>query len=133
MDASTLLNTLTNDMHRRTGYDLIIVDSLTPLVTPTSVVEVISFFEMCRGLCATGRTIVVTLHEYSADESMRDRIRSMCDANLSLRVDHIADQLMNVMEVAKISGASRTTGNVLSFAVEPMVGLRIVPLSFARV
>ena len=64
---------------------------------------------------------------------MRDRIRSMCDANLTLRVDQIADQLVKVMEVAKISGASKTTGNVLSFAVEQMIGLRIIPVSWAKV
>ena len=133
MDAAHLLDTLVSDIRRHPDHDLIIVDSLTPLVTPTSAVEVISFFEMCRTLCIEGKTIVVTLHSYSTDESMRDRIRSMCDANVTLRVDQIGDQLVNVMEVAKISGATRTTGNVLSFQVEPMIGLRIIPISWAKI
>jgi flagellar protein FlaH len=132
-DASRVFSILIDDIERRDNHDLIIVDSLTPMVTETSVGQVISFFERCRALCSLGKTIVVTLHSYSADESTRDRVRSMCDANIHLRVDQVADQLVNVMEVAKISGASRTTGNVLSFAVEPGIGLRIIPVSWTKV
>ena len=128
-----LLSALVENMARHESYDLIIVDSLTPMVTPSSIIEVVAFFEQCRRLCSQGKTIVVTLHAYSIDESGRDRIRSMCDADLYLRIDTVGDQLVNVLEVMKVSGATMTTGNVVSFAVEPMIGLRIIPLSYTRV
>ena len=133
LDAPRILGRLAHDLRKQESYDLIIVDSLTPLVTPTSIVEVVGFFEECRRLCSLGRTIVVTLHSYSIDDNGRDRIRSMCDADLFLRVDHVGDQLVNVLEVMKVSGASQNTGNVVSFAVEPMMGLRIIPVSYVRV
>lgn len=36
------------------------------------------------------------------------------------------------MEVAKVRGAQRTTGNVVAFEVEPAFGLRIIPISKTR-
>ena len=133
VEPTRVLKTLVDDIGRRKSYDLAIVDSLTPMITPTSVLDIIAFFEQCRRLCAQGKTIVVTLHSYSLDEGTRERIRSMCDANLNLRVENVQDQLVNALEVTKVSGATRNTGNVVTFTVEPMVGLRIIPISYARV
>jgi len=36
------------------------------------------------------------------------------------------------MEVAKIRGAQHTTGNIISFEVEPEFGLRIIPVAKAK-
>ena len=127
-----ILALLVADMARHKSCDLMVVDSLTPLVTPSSILEVVAFFEKCRTLCSQGKTIVVTLHTYSVDESGTNRIRSMCDADLYLRVDNVGDQLINVLEVKKVSGATKNTGNVVSFTVEPMVGLRIIPISLGK-
>jgi flagellar protein FlaH len=38
-----------------------------------------------------------------------------------------------VMEVVKIRGARRTTGNIVSFEVHPGFGMKIIPISMARV
>ena len=80
MAPSLFLRALVADMGSRDAYDLIIVDSLTPMVTASSVVDIIAFFEDCHSQSSQGKTIVVTLHHYSIDESARDRIRSACDA-----------------------------------------------------
>ena len=122
MDPSLFLRALVADMGNRDAYDLIIVDSLTPMVTASSVADIIAFFEDCHSQSSQGKTIVVTLHHYSIDESARDRIRSACDANLNLRIESVRGQLVNVMEVMKLSGA-RSTDNMLSFVVEPKTGL----------
>jgi flagellar protein FlaH len=37
------------------------------------------------------------------------------------------------MEVSKIRGAKITTGNIVSFEVQPGYGIRIIPISQARV
>ena len=39
---------------------------------------------------------------------------------------------MKALEVAKIRGAEKSTGNVISFEVEPSLGMRIVPITKAR-
>ena len=133
VEPTRVLKTLADHIGRRESHDLAIVDSLTPMITPSSVLDIIAFFEQCRRLCAQGKTIVVTLHSYSLDDGARERIRSMCDANLNLRVENVKDQLVNVLEVAKVSGATMSTGNVVTFAIEPMMGLRIIPISHVKV
>ena len=132
MDPTWVLKTLGDDIGRHESYDLAIVDSLTPMITLTSVLDIIAFFEQCRRLCAQGKTIVVTLHPYSLDEGAMERVRSMCDANLNLRVENLKNQLVNVLEATKVSGAARDTGNVVIFSVEPKIGLRIIPISYAK-
>ena len=51
---------------------------------------------------------------------------------VSLRVEEVGDQLVKVLEVAKIRGASKTTGNIITFDVEPNMGMRIIPISKAK-
>ena len=133
VEPTWVLETLADDIGRRESYDIAIVDSLTPMITPTSVLDIIAFFERCRRYCARGKTIVVTVHSYSLEEGTRERVRSMCDANLNLRVTNVENQLVNELEVTKVSGATSSTGNVVVFAVEPMMGLRIIPISYAKV
>ena len=132
-EPTVLLEQLIDDFGKHPDHDLVLVDSLTPMITPTSILDTITFFEKCRVLCSSGKTIVVTIHAYSLDEDSRARVRSMCDADLSLHVESVGDQLVNVLRVMKVSGATRTTGNIVSFVVEPMMGLRIIPLSYTKV
>jgi flagellar protein FlaH len=45
----------------------------------------------------------------------------------------MGDRLMKVLEVAKVRGADKNTGNIVSFDVEPGWGMRIIPISKAKV
>ena len=112
---------------------MINVDSLTPIFTPSSIIEVVAFFEKCRRVCSRAKTIVEALDAFSIDESGRGRIRSTRDADLRLRSDNVGDQLINVLEVMKVSLATMNTVNVVNFAIEPMIGLRVIPISYATV
>jgi flagellar protein FlaH len=60
------------------------------------------------------------------------RLRSMCDAHLRLRIEEVGDKLVKVLEVAKVRGAAKATGNIVSFNVEPGMGMRIIPVSKAK-
>ena len=77
-------------------------------------------------------TIFFTLHSHAFEEAMFMRMRSLCDAHLKLRVEEMRDQLMKVLEVAKVRGAEKSTGNIISFDVEPGLGMRIIPVSTAK-
>jgi archaeal flagellar protein FlaH len=37
------------------------------------------------------------------------------------------------MEVSKIRGAKKSTGNIVSFEIQPGFGLKIIPISQAKV
>lgn len=113
-------------------FKLIIVDSLTPVIAHTSLDQIIDYFEQCKKLCDGGRTIINVAHTYAFDEQVLIRIRSVCDAHLRLRIEEVGDNLVKVLEVAKVRGADKSTGNIMSFDVDPGIGMRIMPLGMAK-
>jgi archaeal flagellar protein FlaH len=114
-------------------YKLIIVDSITLLVAHSDQVANVDFFSACKNLCDQGRTIVLVAHSYAFDEEVLSRTRSLCDAHFKIRLEQMGDRLVKILEVLKVRGADRPTGDVVTFEVEPKVGMRIIPMSKARV
>ena len=114
------------------SFDVIIVDSLTTFVSHVSEQETLTFFTLCKNFCDLKKTLIFTMHSYAFSEQMFIRLRSICDAHMRLRVEEVGDQLMKVLEVAKIRGAEKSTGNIISFEVEPNLGMRIVPITKAK-
>ena len=115
-----------------TRFQLIIVDSLTGLVTHSEDRSVIDFFAACKNLCDQGRTIILVAHSYAFEDKMLIRIRSLCDAHLVLKMEQVGERLVKIMEVAKVRNADQSTGNVISFDVEPGMGMKIIPISKAK-
>ncbi len=114
------------------GYNLIVVDSLTPVLAHTTQDEILTYFEQCKKLCDQRKTIINIAHTYAFDEQALIRIRSACDAHFRLRIEEVGDKLVKVLEVSKIRGAAKNTGNVFSFDVEPGIGMRIMPIGRAK-
>ncbi len=113
-------------------FGLVIVDSLTPLVSEAKGGEALAYFEHCKQLCDKGKTIINVTHTYAFDQDFLIRIRSVCDAHFKLMIEKIGDKLVKTLEVAKIRGASQSTGNILSFDIEPEIGMKIMPVSRAK-
>ncbi len=111
---------------------LIIVDSLTGLVTHSDERYVIDFFSACKQMCDDGRTIIAVCHSDAFDDKMLIRISSLCDAHLVLRMEQVAEGLVKVMEVAKVRNADQSTGNIITFDVEPGIGMKMIPISKAK-
>ena len=130
--AEAVFETLLNDIEKHKDASLIVVDSLTGFVTHASEDHAISFFEGCKALCEGGRTIINIVHSYAFNDSTLIRVRSMCDAHLRLRIEEMGNQLLKSLEVAKVRGADRTTGNIVAFEVEPGIGMRIIPITKAK-
>ena len=132
LSAGEVLTRLINSMRKDTGADMMVVDSLTTFVSHGVSDEAVAYFEECREICSDyGKTIMNISNSYAFDNSTLARLRSMCDAHLSLRVEEVGDKLVKIMEVSKIRGASKTTGNIITFDVEPNLGMRIIPISKA--
>ena len=127
-----VFETVLREIERDQDSSLVVIDSLTGFVTHTSEDHALSFFERCKALCESGRTIISVVHSYAFNDSTLIRIRSMCDAHLRLRIEEMGNQLIKSLEVAKVRGAERTTGNIVAFDVEPGIGMRIIPLSRAK-
>ena len=118
---------------RNSKAEVIIIDSLTLLTESTSQNDLLSFLSNCKTLVDQGKTILVTLHTYAFEEDTLVRIRSICDAHLFMKKALVGDKYVMVMEVIKVRGARKTTGNVVSFEVHPGYGMKIIPMSTARV
>jgi flagellar protein FlaH len=116
----------------RSAADVVIVDSLTAFVTHASEAETLDFFSAAKTLCDDGRSLIFTMHSYASTEQLLTRLRSMCDAHLRLRVEEVGTQLIKVLEVSKVRGAAKSTGNIISFDVEPNLGMRIIPVTKAK-
>jgi len=113
-------------------FDIVIVDSLTTFVSHVQDQDTLTFFTLCKEFCDLGKTLIFTMHSHVFSEQMFIRLRSICDAHMRLRVEEVGDQLVKALEVSKIRGAVKSTGNVISFDVEPGLGMRIVPITRAK-
>ena len=113
-------------------YDCIFIDSLTSFVSQVPESHVLSFLSNVKEYVDENMTVFFTMHSHAFDEAMFMRIRSLCDAHLRLRTEEVRDQLMKVLEVAKVRGAEKSTGNIINFDVEPGLGMRIIPVSSAK-
>ncbi|MHA1835066.1 MAG: ATPase domain-containing protein [Candidatus Baldrarchaeia archaeon] len=109
-----------------------IIDSLTVFLTHATVKDILNFFTGCKKLCDEGKTILVTIHTYALEEDLLIRVRSICDGHLKFQIKTLRDKVIRMMEVAKIRGAQQTTGNIISFEVDPAFGFKIMPLGQAK-
>ena len=113
-------------------FDCILVDSVTNLIMRSSESLALEFCTMCKTVCDMGRSIFLVAHTHAFNETLLTRVRSLCDAHLRLRTEEVGERLIKVLEVAKVRGAERNTGNIVSFDVEPGVGINIIPVSKAK-
>ena len=131
-NAHGTFETIINSIGKRASYDLVVVDALTPIVSISHDVEILNYFERCKSYCDQGRTIINVVHTYALNNDILIRLRSACDAHLKLMIEKVGDKLVKTLEVAKVRGAAQNTGNVITFEVEPEVGMKIMPLSRAK-
>jgi len=125
----TAPDSLLQAMRQETGRDMLILDSLTLAIGQSTVEEVLGYFEECKRLCSRGNSIIVILHSHAISSELLVRIRSLCDAHLQLRTEEVGKKLVKTLEVTKVRGADKTTGNIVSFEVEPGWGMRVIPVN----
>lgn len=124
--------TLFKAMKNEKGRDMIFIDSLTSSVPASSDKEVLGFFEDSKRLCGDGTTVIAIIHSHGLTRELLTRIRSLCDAHLQLRTEEVGNKLVKTLEVTKVRGAEQTTGNIVSFEVEPGWGIRVIPINKAK-
>ena len=131
--AVTAFDKMLHHLARLQGrFEVVFIDSLTSFVSQVPEAATLRFLTAVKEFCDQNMTIFFTMHSHAFEEAMFMRMRSLCDAHLKLRVEEMRDQLMKVLEVAKVRGAEKSTGNIISFDVEPGLGMRIIPVSTAK-
>jgi flagellar protein FlaH len=126
---STVLKFIKNDVNS----DIIIIDSLTYLVTHAEEKDVLEFFSDIRNMVdGEGKAIFFTIHTFAFSQDMLIRIRSICDGHIKLVIKEVRDQTVRFIDVAKLRGASKTTGSIIGFVVDPAFGIKVLPFSQAK-
>ena len=116
-------------IRQSSGCEAVIVDSLTSIIAGMPAQASLHFLEECKRLCASGKTILLVVHEQVVADDVLVRMRSMCDANLRLRSVDDGKRMLKMLEVTKVRGGGSTTGAIVSFDVEPGWGMRVVPIN----
>jgi flagellar protein FlaH len=111
---------------------LIIVDALTDLIAPGDERQTVDFFATCKQLCDLGRTIILVMRCGANSDAMQERVLTICDTHLVLRIEEQDERPVRVMEVAKLNKAAPAEENVIYFNVEPGFGLKVVSPTAAR-
>ncbi len=125
---------LTNFIKKKgRGYDIIVVDSLTHLLTYANENDVLDFFSTCRFIVDTlEQTFIMTIHPYAINQELMIRIRSFCDGHLVLEIKTFRNQTALTVNIAKLKGATRSLSETISFEVSPAYGIKILPFSSTR-
>ena len=76
-----------------------------------------------------GRTIFVTIHAYAFGSEMFTRLRSLCDGYITLGSEQVRGKSVRTLEIKKIGTVEQNRDNMVSFVVEPEVGMRLIPFN----
>ena len=68
-------------------------------------------------------------HADAFDESILIRLRAFCDVHLKLVVEKSGTRLQRTLEVCKVHKAELDTDNIISFKVQPGMGIRVSAVS----
>ena len=68
---------------------MIVLDSLTVFVSDATETDILNFFAACKNLCDQDKTILITVHTFASDKELLTRVRSICDAHLSLKNEEV--------------------------------------------
>jgi len=128
------LTTLLNYIKKKYDFlDVVIIDSLTHLVAYASENDVLDFFSQCRQLVdLSGKTIILTLHSYSLKQELLVRVRAICDGHFNLSIRNFRDKNYLTLNVAKLKGASQSSGSFISFEVTPAFGIKVLPFTASK-
>jgi flagellar protein FlaH len=127
-NSAKTFETILDTIGKNRGYQLVVLDSLTPIISGTNDSELLNYFEQCKIYCDQEITILNVIHTNAVNNNILIRLRSACDAHLKLTLEKIGDKLVKTLEVAKVRGAIDNTGNIVTFEVEPEIGMKIMPL-----
>ena len=119
---------------KKEKFKVFAVDSLTALTIGLEDADLLGFFSRLREMRERDDlSFFVTIHTYAFTQDLLIRIRAMADTHLSLSIREVSGQLLKALQVLKIRGASKSTGDVITFEVEPSFGIKVLPYTQVKV
>jgi flagellar protein FlaH len=110
-----------------------VIDSLTYIVTHAGERDILEFFSTLRKIVDDRyKGVFITLHPYAFNDDLLIRLRSICDGHISLNVKDVGSRLIRFIVINKLRGAKRSTNAIISFEVDPVFGIKVLPFSQAK-
>jgi len=128
--AEQLLTTLLEYL-RKAVFDCVIVDSLSLFASYAGERCLLDFVRNLRQLQDKGKTAILTVHPPIFEESALTQLRSMVDVYFRLKGVSIGGRRLKSLERIKNTGGY-VGSDIVSFDIDPALGLRVVPLSISR-
>ena len=114
--------------------DVVIIDSLTYIATHAQSHYVLDFLSEMRNLVdIKGIMCIITIHPFAFSDEMFIRIRSICDGHIIFYKKELSGKNVRLLEVAKLRGAYKSVNNVVTFEVDPVFGIKVLPFSQVKV
>ena len=108
-------------------FELVVIDSLTPLLPFCNREEILDFFFRCHQMSREGRTIVAVLDTRSMSLDLSEPLFSWCDIHLRLRMEVVTvERVVKALDVFKPVGEHPEATPTINFDVEPGHGIRTV-------
>ena len=125
-ESSEILEALTQQiLELPDEFRFVIVDAITSLVNLEDEDEIQSFFAQCKKWGNENRSLILSVDPVGVTEDALYRVRARSDSYLGLHLEKKGSRLSNVLEVIKVRNAEELTGNIVSFMVEPGLGIKI--------
>lgn len=126
-----LLSILSNYILTMNSVDLIVVDNLSVLSNLSTRLEILDFLRCCRLLSKKGTTLLFTIHPRTVSETLLTEIKSMTDVSYKVSGFSIAGRRLKSLERTKGIGG-QGGADLVSFDIDPSLGVKIVPMSLSR-
>ncbi len=112
--------------------DLIVIDSITPILTQMQFNEAATLISLFRRETKRGITIILTLHPGLVRNDVLSFMKASSDVYFKLGLADIGGKQVKVLSVIKIRGAPMPAETTIAFDIDPAFGIKIVPVVVAH-
>lgn len=113
-------------------YDVIIIDSISPLVLNSNEETILNFLSFCKETVGKGKTVIITSHLSDFSKTANTAIIGASDVYLQLGLMTVGDKEVKTLKTIKMLGAKDTPESGFAFEVDLIFGIKIVPVSMAN-
>ena len=114
------------------AYDVIIIDSISPMVLNSNEESILNFLSFCKETVGKGKTIIITSHFSDFSKAANTAIIGASDVYLKLGLMTVGDKEVKTLKAIKMLGAKDTPESGFAFEVDLIFGIKIVPVSMAN-
>ncbi len=111
------------------SYDVVVIDSLSVLTMDTPLYEFLTFITRIKNLVSIGKTIILTIHpDFLYPEAVM-KLRANSDVYFVMQNASIAGIDVKLLKTVKLWGVKGERKSSITLAINPQIGLRVMPLS----